>query len=44
VWGGLTEEERERIYVRAALSQYGREKGAGLRAAGDLVGRSTIAT
>ena len=44
VWGGLTEEERERIYVRAALSQYGREKGAGLRAAGDLVGQTTRAT
>ena len=37
VWGGMTEEERERIYVRAALSQYGREKGAGLRAAHDVM-------
>jgi WhiB family redox-sensing transcriptional regulator len=41
VWGGLTEEERERIYVRATLSQYGREKGAGLRAAGDLLPRAS---
>ena len=37
VWGGLTEEERERIYVKAALTTYGREKGAGLRAAVDLL-------
>lgn len=44
VWGGLTEEERERIYVRAALSQYGREKGAGLRAAGDVVRQPVAAT
>ena len=40
VWGGLTEEERERIYVRATLTQFGREKGAGLRAAGDDVLRA----
>jgi WhiB family redox-sensing transcriptional regulator len=35
VWGGLTEEERERIYVRSALSEYGRGKGEGLRAVHD---------
>jgi WhiB family redox-sensing transcriptional regulator len=37
IWGGLTEDDRERIYVRASLAQYGREKGAGLRAAADLL-------
>jgi WhiB family redox-sensing transcriptional regulator len=37
VWGGLTEEERERIYVKSALTDYGREKGAGLRAAADAL-------
>jgi WhiB family redox-sensing transcriptional regulator len=39
VWGGLTEEERDRIYERATLSEYGRDKGEGLRAAQDLIGR-----
>jgi len=37
VWGGLTEEERERIYVRSALTDYGRGKGEGLRAAADAM-------
>ena len=37
VWGGLTEEERERIYVRSALVDYGRAKGEGLRAAADAM-------
>ncbi|TAK68996.1 MAG: WhiB family transcriptional regulator [Actinomycetota bacterium] len=31
VWGGLTEEDRERIYVRLALSQYPRTRGEGAR-------------
>ena len=29
VWGGLTEEERERIYVRIALAQFPRQRGEG---------------
>lgn len=33
VWGGLTEEERERIYVGIALAQFPRQRGEGARAA-----------
>jgi len=33
VWGGLTEEDRERIYVRIALSHFPRQRGEGARAA-----------
>ena len=29
VWGGLTEEERERVYVRIALAQFPRQRGEG---------------
>ncbi len=37
VWGGLTEEERERIYVRIALAQFPRQRGDGARvAAGEI--------
>ncbi len=37
VWGGLTEEERERIYVRIALAQFPRQRGDGaLIAAGEI--------
>lgn len=35
VWGGLTEEERERIYVRIALTQYPRIRGEGARVCAD---------
>ena len=34
VWGGLSEEDRERIYRRLDSRHYPREKGDGLRAAG----------
>lgn len=37
VWGGLTEEDRERIYSRLDSRHYPRERGAGLRAAGEDV-------
>lgn len=33
VWGGLTEEERERIYVRIALTEFPRQQGEGATAA-----------
>lgn len=33
VWGGLSEEDRERIYVRIALSNYPRTRGEGARMA-----------
>lgn len=37
VWGGLTEEDRERIYVRIALNIYPRRRGEGARmAAGEI--------
>ncbi len=35
VWGGLTEEDRERIYVRIALSHYPRSRGEGARMCAD---------
>lgn len=34
VWGGLSEEDRERIYARLDSRHYPRAKGDGLRAAG----------
>jgi WhiB family transcriptional regulator, redox-sensing transcriptional regulator len=34
VWGGLTEEERERVYARLDSKHHPRERGSGLRAAG----------
>lgn len=34
VWGGLTEEERERIYARLDARHHPRHRGEGLRAAG----------
>lgn len=33
VWGGLTEEEREKVYVRIALAQFPRQRGEGAVAA-----------
>jgi WhiB family transcriptional regulator, redox-sensing transcriptional regulator len=33
VWGGLTEEERERIYARIDLAEYPRQRGEGARMA-----------
>lgn len=33
VWGGLTEEERERIYVRITLANFPRQRGEGARVA-----------
>ncbi len=29
VWGGLTEEDRERIYARIAIAEYPRQRGEG---------------
>ncbi len=37
VWGGLSEEERERILSRIESKQFPRSIGAGLRLAGDAV-------
>ncbi len=37
VWGGLTEEERERVYVRIALAQFPRQRGEGARVAADEI-------
>ena len=31
VWGGLTEEERERVYVKVAIAQFPRGRGEGAR-------------
>ncbi len=44
VWGGLTEEERERIYVRIALAQFPRQRGEGAVAAADEIANAVSAT
>lgn len=40
VWGGLTEEERERIYTRVDGRSHPRRRGDGLRVAGSDVDRA----
>jgi WhiB family redox-sensing transcriptional regulator len=37
VWGGLTEEDRERIYSRIAIAEYPRARGAGAVACRDEI-------
>jgi WhiB family redox-sensing transcriptional regulator len=44
VWGGLTEEERERIYVRIALAQFPRQRGEGEVAAAEEIANAVSAT
>ncbi|MFA7267264.1 MAG: WhiB family transcriptional regulator, partial [Candidatus Nanopelagicales bacterium] len=44
VWGGLTEEERERIYVRIALAQFPRQRGEGAVAAAEEIANAVSAT
>lgn len=40
VWGGLSEEDRERIYRRLDSQNYPRDRGEGLQAAGPEVDRA----
>jgi WhiB family redox-sensing transcriptional regulator len=40
VWGGLTEEDRERIYARLDARHHPRRRGEGLRVAGSDVDRA----
>ncbi len=40
VWGGLSEDDRERIYRRLDSRNYPRQRGDGLRAAGSEVDRA----
>lgn len=40
VWGGLTEEDREHIYLRLDSRRYPRGRGEGLRLAGADVDRA----
>lgn len=44
VWGGLTEEDRERIYVRIAISVYPRQRGEGARACADEIASAVSPT
>lgn len=44
VWGGLTEEDRERIYVRIALSVYPRRRGEGARMASEEIAAAVSPT
>ncbi len=37
VWGGLSEEDRENIYRRLDSRHYPRQKGDGIRVAGDVI-------
>lgn len=37
VWGGLTEEERERVYVNIALPNFPRQRGEGARMAASAI-------
>ena len=37
VWGGMTEEERERVYLRIAIAVYPRRRGEGARMASDEI-------
>jgi hypothetical protein len=42
VWGGLTEEERERVYVRLEMPQIPRERGAGARLAAQEIAEAVM--
>ena len=42
VWGGLTEEERDRVYVRLAMPQIPRERGAGARLAAQEIAQAVM--
>ena len=44
VWGGLTEEERERVYVRITLAQFPRQRGEGAIAAADEISQAVSPT
>ena len=35
VWGGMTEEERERVYLRLELADFPRQRGEGAAAAAE---------
>ncbi|MGV1004515.1 MAG: WhiB family transcriptional regulator [Candidatus Nanopelagicales bacterium] len=37
VWGGMTEEERERVYLRIELAQFPRQRGEGAAAAANEI-------
>ena len=37
VWGGLTEEERERVYAKVAVAQFPRGRGEGARLAAEEI-------
>lgn len=37
VWGGLTEEERERVYLKVSLAEFPRQRGEGARLAAEEI-------
>jgi hypothetical protein len=44
VWGGLTEEDRERIYARIAIVDYPRQRGEGAQMCADEIARAVSPT
>jgi WhiB family redox-sensing transcriptional regulator len=40
VWGGMTEEERERVYLRIELANFPRQRGEGASAAAEEIARA----
>jgi WhiB family transcriptional regulator, redox-sensing transcriptional regulator len=44
VWGGMTEEERERVYLRIELANFPRQRGEGAAAAADEISLAVAPT
>ncbi len=44
VWGGLTEEERERVYLKVAVPQFPRQRGEGAKLAADEIAAAVMPT
>ena len=42
VWGGLTEEERERVYLKVAVQIFPRQRGEGARLAADEIAQAVL--
>ncbi len=42
VWGGLTEEERERIYLKVSVSVFPRERGQGAALAPEEIAQAVL--
>lgn len=44
VWGGLTEEERERIYLKVSVPLFPRQRGEGAKLAADEIAAAVMPT